>query len=694
MQTTPQQADFWYRERFGEARVWAVAPGPGARFWGEFQNKGIIAIGWDELGDLQEFDTRSDIHERLREVLDRPNPSNDSLACYQFAHEMQPGDHVLIKQGRTLLLGHGVIESDYEFDESRPEFRSTRRVRWEKIGHWQFPKERAITVKTLTDFSRYRQWVMFAFQLMEGKPPVEDAAFSQRAFELLRAIHEEPTRAFYEEHAQDFKSHVEQPVKNLLNAVAAELDTAVKEVLETEKRLFSQFRKNDYGQGGAWDYYWGAFYPRGGKRTSSPQLFVWVNRHQLEYGFAIGQLGSEHRTKFVNNVHKYRLAFEAAMERHTKPEQFVFGTTTDSGDSSDSTKTQPNLQSWLKDIDNHEVSVRVVVPREELFSEPVADLRQRIIRAFHQLFPFVLLATSDDPLTSVSEYWGEDGDDREIQEKYPLEQCAEETGFDAATLAQWADAVNRKGQAVFYGPPGTGKTYMAKRIARHLVGGGDGFVEIVQFHPAYAYEDFIQGIRPRTRGDGKLEYQMVPGRFLEFCREARKRSGQCVLIVDEFNRANLSRVFGELMYLLEYRDAEIPLSGGGSFSIPENVRIIGTMNTADRSIALVDHALRRRFAFLALHPDFEILRFYHSKTDKPVAALVESLIDKLKEVNQRIGDPNYHLGITFFLNWDLEAHLEAIWRMEIEPYLEEYFFDDLSTVRNFRWETISEELGR
>ncbi|WP_090396440.1 AAA family ATPase [Natribacillus halophilus] len=105
-----------------------------------------------------------------------------------------------------------------------------------------------------------------------------------------------------------------------------------------------------------------------------------------------------------------------------------------------------------------------------------------------------------------------------------------------------------------------------------------------------------------------LDYPLQEGRFLEFCQRARRKQGECVLIIDEINRANLSRVFGELMYLLEYRDQEVPLAGGGILSIPNNVRIIGTMNTADRSIALMDHALRRRFAFLPLRPNYEILR--------------------------------------------------------------------------------------
>lgn len=196
-------------------------------------------------------------------------------------------------------------------------------------------------------------------------------------------------------------------------------------------------------------------------------------------------------------------------------------------------------------------------------------------------------------------------------------------------------------------------------------------------------EDFIQGIRPASEG-GTLTYPLVPGRFLDFCARARAVADTCVLIIDEINRANLARVFGELMYLLEYRDQSLPLAGGGVLSIPENVRIIGTMNTADRSIALVDHALRRRFAFLPLQPNYDVLRRFQREYGTPV----DELINVLEQVNREIGDPSYAVGISFFMRQELTDELEDIWRMEIEPYLEEYFFDRRDVFERFRWERI------
>jgi hypothetical protein len=273
---------------------------------------------------------------------------------------------------------------------------------------------------------------------------------------------------------------------------------------------------------------------------------------------------------------------------------------------------------------------------------------------------------------------------------YSLAQLSTDTGYAEADLRRWVQAIARKQHVIFYGPPGTGKTFLAQKLAQHLVAGEDGFVDLVQFHPAYQYEDFIQGIRPVPRADGSLGYEMVPGRFLQFCAAARRREGVCVLIIDEINRADLSRVFGELMYLLEYREQTVPLAGGGEFSIPTNVRIIGTMNTADRSIALVDHALRRRFAFIALDPNYELLRRYHEQRDTsfPVAALIRLL----RRLNDQIGDPHYAVGISPFLRPDLSAHIADIWQMEIVPYLEEYFFDRPEQVDAFRWEQVQSRL--
>ncbi|MEH2022936.1 McrB family protein [Nostoc sp.] len=317
----------------------------------------------------------------------------------------------------------------------------------------------------------------------------------------------------------------------------------------------------------------------------------------------------------------------------------------------------------------------------EILNSSQEELINKFQEWFQDYIPLFLQAVSKELIPIICQYI------YPIKPKYSLDQCTEDTGVSQAVLESWIRTINRKDQAILYGSPGTGKTYIAEKLAQYLIGCGDGFSELVQFHPAYSYEDFIQGIRPQSQ-NGILAYPLVPGRFLEFCKKAESREDTCVLIIDEINRANLAQVFGELMYLLEYRDREIPLAAGNSFRIPKNVRIIGTMNTADRSIANIDHALRRRFAFIELRPNYDVLRRYHLKA----GFAVEELIKILQQLNQAIADKNYEIGISFFLTDNLREDIEDIWRMEIEPYLEEYFFNQLKKVDEFRWDEIKNKL--
>ena len=343
------------------------------------------------------------------------------------------------------------------------------------------------------------------------------------------------------------------------------------------------------------------------------------------------------------------------------------------------------------------MNIAQILKKEQILNLSQEQLVKLIIEVYQKVFPFVLLAFEEDPIPKIQEYLHlgsnkstnlevpEPAPPRVCSPLYTLSECATDLHISESILSSYLQALDRKKQVILYGPSGTGKTFMAKKLAQHLLSQGSGFSEVVQFHAAYNYEDFIQGIRPQ-KVDGSLDYPIVPGRFLSFCNKAKILSSReiCVLIIDEINRANLAQVFGELMYLLEYREEKINLAAGEIFSIPSNVLIIGTMNTADRSIALVDHALRRRFAFLYIAPNYELLRQYHQETQYPI----ESLIKQLQILNQSIGDRHYEIGTSFFLRPDLAEHLESIWRTEIEPYLEEYFFDRPEKVKYFRWENI------
>jgi 5-methylcytosine-specific restriction protein B len=226
---------------------------------------------------------------------------------------------------------------------------------------------------------------------------------------------------------------------------------------------------------------------------------------------------------------------------------------------------------------------------------------------------------------------------------------------------------------ILYGPPGTGKTFLAKRFAAALTGndepGQENRWRVVQFHPSYAYEDFVQGLRPALESKD-LRYALRKGPFIQICEAAENDPDHFhVLIIDEINRGDPARIFGELLYGLEYRSQDVELALGGELNVPQNLIVVGTMNSVDRSVALVDYALRRRFAFIRIDPD-------------PSALPVVWMGDLLERFNAWLVaqlDQDHAIGHSVFLNPAL-AHvppdeaIDRVWQQDVRPLLEEYFF--------------------
>ena len=257
------------------------------------------------------------------------------------------------------------------------------------------------------------------------------------------------------------------------------------------------------------------------------------------------------------------------------------------------------------------------------------------------------------------------------------------------SLAEIDDLLMEKKQVVFYGPPGTGKTYVAQKLAEHLADGDEDRVTFVQFHPSYAYEDFVQGYRPISV-NGQVSYEIKPGPLMNAAKAAGEDpdpDANHFLIIDEINRGNLAKVFGELYFLLEYRDKKIRLLYDDKpFSLPKNLYIIGTMNTADRSIALVDLALRRRFYFVEFHPDEPpvkgLLARFLEGDDLRDMRWVASFVDA---ANKELADHEAAIGPSHFMNPDLDEDMaRRVWKHAIRPYIEERLQDERDDARQRR----------
>ena len=266
----------------------------------------------------------------------------------------------------------------------------------------------------------------------------------------------------------------------------------------------------------------------------------------------------------------------------------------------------------------------------------------------------------------------------------PIQELANQLLLDANCLQEIVSLLETKGQIIFHGPPGTGKTFVARELAKILTAGG-GAYRVVQFHPSYAYEDFVEGYRP-TLYEGQPGFARKDGPLKDMAQRASSDPNQTyILIMDEINRGNLAKLLGELYFLLEYRNEQVRLQYSDTpFALPSNLWFIGTMNTADRSIALVDSALRRRFYFVPFFPDEVPIEGLLRRWLKKHKAEYEWVADVVERANVLLGDRHAAIGPSYFLRKDLDdAWIERIWTHSVMPYLQEHFFGDESRLEEF-----------
>ena len=275
--------------------------------------------------------------------------------------------------------------------------------------------------------------------------------------------------------------------------------------------------------------------------------------------------------------------------------------------------------------------------------------------------------------------------------EYPVGKFLNEVYMDRRGYDAIVGLLKTKKNIILQGAPGVGKTYAAKRLAYSMMGVKDvSRVKLVQFHQSYSYEDFIEGYRPSSAG-----FELVKGAFYSFCKKAADdQDNDYFFIIDEINRGNLSKIFGELFMLIESdkRGDKLQLLYSRElFSVPTNVHIIGMMNTADRSLAMLDYALRRRFAFVELGPAFDSdgFRDYCAGLDNPK---FEALVREVESLNRAITEDEslgegFCIGHSYFCNMKREtctdAALASIVEYELIPMLKEYWFDEPGKVREW-----------
>lgn len=597
-------------------RYWLYAPGEQAKHWDEFYEKGIMALGFDELGDLSVFMTKDAIDEKIREITGDTRPrSNDSLANWEFSKVMSVGDIVIAKKGRSGYIGYGVVTSDYFFAPERQSYQKCRKVEWKKTGFWPETDAKLVT-KTLTDITKYTDYVVRLKALIGI-----DESTDEKTVELS-----DQTSFFW-------------------------INANPKIWSADQLKRIPEISYSTYGESG-------------GKRHGY--------RHMMQ-----ARAGDKVILYETTPVKKVKALLEVKREVHSDEsgkEIITLGLL----------DFFPNQPTWdeLKSLDSLKNA------------EPIRNNQGSIFGLTRDEYE-VIIALATAPKQNTLPFVNGDFEEPQIATTYTREELLADVFVTPEILEKALSLLRRKKNLVLQGPPGTGKTFFAKRLAWSLMGVKDQRrVQTIQFHQSYAYEDFIQGYRPE---DGTLK--LKNGVFFEFASLASRDSGrEYVLIIDEINRGNLSKIFGELMLLIEAdkRQESVRLAYGNTgdrFSVPANLHIIGTMNTADRSLAMVDYALRRRFAFVNMEPNFgEPFR------NKLLAVglnrgVIERIRKKLGEVNQLIEkDPalgkGFLVGHSYFVvdqnPDDQEDWLREIFDYEVLPLLEEYWFDNedrLNTAR-------------
>jgi DNA polymerase III delta prime subunit len=719
------------RNKSDEVHVLKLSPGEKGFDWENQRKLGVAAIGWNSCGPLSKY-------EKLEEAVKVCEKNGECkspgylLEQFQYIYnEMDEGDLVLYYKSGS-IVGIGVVADDeYKFVENQKHAHQRRVTFLDPFTPVSISDNddlrkffgnrntiRKLTGKKLSDAVELiaqanPQHDMHTLMGDSVSRPRKDdlpigghhssfVGFKDETFEVLDKFQKNPTKDTYKVNKDAFNRSIRDPMRTLFFQLAPGVRKVVENALETRTNLLSRITKNDYGKGGLYHYFWGAFYDPEAGRQDSSQLYVILREGLVRFGFGWGVNAAEYKERLNRNIKKYGVIDDDYLK--VLSEKGVKIKIPGSDDIASTEKTLDPI-GFLKAVVDHErPSLEVSIVKDAAIKMG-ADLGTRIEEVFDLLMPVMILSTFDSPqqyldrwqaIHAETEDDGEEEDSSINWEEFIAEMNWDERAQESEGIFRLLDVQNdyenAKRQLVFYGAPGTGKTRAALEVAR-VIGSSDQCIERVQFHQSYSYENFIEGIRPIARG-GAISYEIEPGPFVKFCRRAMKSPGKrFVFIVDEINRGNLSRIFGELMFLLEYRDKAMPLLySKTSFEIPSNVFIIGTMNSADRSLALVDYALRRRFSFVEFAPSAHVVaQWYSTENDEHKACLkfFELLNEKISLSDRRLA-----IGHSYLLHEHLrltglsKRALKDIWISSVYPLLEEYFCNLPNKLSQFSFEEL------
>ena len=625
-----------------ERGYWLYVPGEGAGKWEEFRTAGIMALNWDRIGDPTSYPNDEAVIEALEAGYGDwgGRPTGAAGMIRDFTRTMRPGDVVYARRGPTEIIGRGVVRSEFRYDDARPAYRCVRDIEWTHVGSWPLDRRvGAVSLQRVTENTSYN-------------PAQLESLFRDRNSSGASTA---SVRAQGVGDSNQAKKHELQHWLYTPGEGAARWD---------EFRTAGIMALN-------WD--------RVGDLASFPDKESLLDALYTHYG----DWGGRPR-KAADSVWDYIHAM--------KPGDIVYVRR-----SFNEIVGRGVVRSDYR-YDEDRSSFRAVrdVEWTHVGSWP---LEQRIGRLMLQRLTENTKYTPDqlnaligieDPRSSSSadERLGNNDLD-EADEHYTSTDFLDEVFLSPEDLEQMLGLLRRKKNLILQGAPGTGKTFAAKRLAYALMGEtDDSRVEVVQFHQSTAYEDVVVGLRPTAEGG----FAAAEGVFARFCRRAAADPGRdYVFIIDEINRANISKAFGELLMLIEaeHRGEALRLPVSGELlSVPKRLHIIGMMNTADRGLALIDYALRRRFAFFEMRPALDHPGFLRH-VEAVGSSRLEALVDVVRRLNQRIAEdealgPGFQIGHSYLClpaagpenPAGTDADVTSVVRYELEPLVREYWFDN------------------